>query len=291
MSEAVAFNLINEPWLRVRRRSGAVEHIPPWRINDRIADDPFTGFAWPRPDFNGASHEFLIGLLSTAAAPADDDEWENGWLTPLAPGELRQRFFQVAHAFNLDGPGPRFLQDLDPLDGAERKSVTALLIDAPGAETLRNNADLFVKRAGTPVLGRAAAAMALFTLSSYAPSGGAGHRTSLRGGGPLTTLIAADHHVFRETLWGRLWPNVETREQIATRSLDGDPSGDGSTVFPWLVSTRTSNPKAGGSQTTPQDVDPLQVYWGMPRRIRLLFEDAAGRRCELTGADDSVVVA
>lgn len=291
MSDPDAFNLIDESWLPVRRRSGAVEHIPPWRINDRIADDPFTGFAWPRPDFNGAAHEFLIGLLSTVAAPADDDEWDAGWLDPLAPEELRQRCAQVVHAFELDGSGPRFMQDRDPLDGAEYKHVVALLIDAPGAQTLRNNADLFVKRAGTPVLVRAAAAMALFTLSSYAPGGGAGHRTSLRGGGPLTTLIAADHHAFRETLWGRLWPNVETREQIADRGRDGDSSGEGSTVFPWLVATRTSNPKAGGSRTTPQDVDPLQVYWGMPRRIRLLFEEADGRRCELTGADEGVVVA
>ena len=109
------FNLIDEPWLPVRRRSGPVEHIPPWRINDRIAEDPFVFFAWPRPDFNGASHELLIGLLSTAAAPADDDEWEEWWRAPPGPEALRQRFATVAHAFDLhgpqlDGPGPRFLR-------------------------------------------------------------------------------------------------------------------------------------------------------------------------------------
>ena len=290
MSDA-AYNLIDEPWLPVRRRSGAVERIPPWRVNDGLTDDPFVRFAWPRPDFDGASHEFLIGLLSTAAAPADEDEWEHQWLAPPEPEALRQRFLRVADAFRLDGPGPRFLQDMDPLDGAEPKNAANLLIDAPGAQTLRNNTDIFVKRSGTMVLGRAAGAMALFTLQCYAPSGGAGHRTSLRGGGPLTTLVVSGRGQSADTLWGRLWPNVETREQVAARSgLDPTPQRSGSAAFPWLGPTRTSDPKADGGKTTPENVDPLQVYWGMPRRIRLVFEPAHGRPCSLTEVDDSMVV-
>ena len=165
------FNLIDASWLPVRRRSGAIERIPPWRINDRIGEDPIVAFDWPRPDFNGAAHELLIGLLSTAAAPEDDDEWEDWWREPPKPEILRERFARVAHAFDLDGNGPRFLQDLDPLEGADDKEIGALLIDAPGAQTLRNNADLFVKRGGAPVLSRATAAMALYTLNAYAPGG------------------------------------------------------------------------------------------------------------------------
>ncbi|MCY4599078.1 MAG: type I-E CRISPR-associated protein Cse1/CasA [Acidobacteria bacterium] len=283
------FNLITEPWLPVQRRSDRVEHIQPWRINERIGEDPFVAFAWPRPDFNGAAHELLIGLLCTAAAPADEDEWEKWWLDPPPPDVLQQRFLTVAHAFDLDGDGPRFLQDLDPLEGAENKDVAALLIDAPGAQTLRNNADLFVKRGATPVLSRAAAAMALFTLSSYAPSGGAGHRTSLRGGGPMTTLAVATHSRYGAALWGRLWPNVESREQLEARATEATTEHDPADIFPWLAPCRTSNPKAGGRPTTPSDVHPLQVYWGMPRRIRILFENAEGRRCGLTGAGDSLV--
>ena len=284
------FNLIEASWLPVRRRSGAIQRIAPWRINDRIGEDPIVAFAWPRPDFNGAAHEFLIGLLSTAAAPEDDD-WEDWWWNPPAPGILEERFARVAHAFDLDGPGPRFLQDLDPLEDADGKEIGALLIDAPGAQTLRNNADLFVKRGGAPILSRATAAMALYTLNAYAPSGGAGHRTSLRGGGPMTTLIIANHRDYGTTLWGRLWPNVEAREQIEGRASDVTVSDDPASVFPWLVPTRTSNPKAGGQRTTPGNVHPLQVYRGMPRRIRLLFENAKDRSCGLTGDKDSAIVA
>ena len=268
--------------------------IEPWRITERIGEDPCAAFAWPRPDFNGAAHEFLIGLLSTAAAPADDEAWDRWWREPPSADVLKQRFSTIVHAFNLDGPGPRFLQDLDPLEDAKDKEVAALLIDAPGEETLRDNADLFVKRGATPTLSRAAAAMALYTMSSYAPAGGGGgggHFTSLRGGGPMTTLAVADHPEHGRTLWGRLWPNVESREQIEARAVDATLDDDHKRIFPWLAPTRIYDPKAGGGQTTPRDVHPLQVYWGMPRRIRLMFEEAKGRKCELTAVEDSVVVA
>lgn len=290
-TDARPYNLIHAPWLPVRRRSGAVERIAPWGVTERIGeDDPIVAFAWPRPDFDGAAHEFMIGLLSTAAAPADEDERRESWANPPPPEELERRFAEVAHAFDLDGPGPRFMQDLDPLDGVKPKNVAALLIDSPGDQTLRNNADLFVKRGGAPALGRAAAAMALYLLNAFAPSGGAGHRTSLRGGGPMTTLVVARHDRFGDTLWGRLWPNVETAEQIEERrGGERAPSGPGA-VFPWLAPTRTSE-KMGGRPTTPGDVNPLQVYWGMPRRIRLEFESADGRVCGLTGAEDTQVVA
>ena len=290
MNEPDVFNLINAAWLPVRRRSGAVEHIQPWRVTDRIAEDPFVAFAWPRPDFNGAAHEFLIGLLSTAAAPGDDEEWEDWWQSPPAPEILEERYARIAHAFDLDGPGPRFLQDIDPLEDAENKEIAALLIDAPGAQTLRHNADLFVKRGGVLALSRAAAAMALFTLSAYAPAGGAGHRTSLRGGGPMTTLIVNDHEAYGATLWGRIWPNIESKRQISRRVVEAKDPDDLGSIFPWFVPTRTSNSKEGGRLTTPSDVHPLQVYWGMPRRIRFLFETARSRPCSLIDSQDSVVV-
>ena len=289
MTEAGSrYNLLREPWLPVVRESGATEWILPSGVNDGIDSDPIVGFAWPRPDFNGAAHEFLIGLLSTTTSPADEDEWEDWWLTPPPPGVLQQRFDEVAHAFDLDGPGARFLQDLDPLEHAESKQIAQLLIDAPGAQTLRHNADLFVKRDTSAVLGRASAAMALYTLSAYAPSGGAGHRTSIRGGGPMATLIVADGPNRRRTLWDRLWPNVETAEQIERRAPQLT-SRDATAIFPWLAPTRTSNKKENGRLTTPSDVHPLQVYWGMPRRIRLVFEDAQDRHCSLTDSKDRIV--
>lgn len=283
-----SFNLISRPWLPVKRASGASELVAPWQINDRIDEDPIVGFAWPRPDFNGAAHEFLIGLLATTVAPADEDDWQGWWFDPPTPEKLEEGLGRVAHAFNLDGAGPRFMQDIDPLDGGKTKSVGTLLMDAPGAETLENNADLFVKRGNVVALCRAAAAMALYTLNAYAPTGGVGHRTSLRGGGPMTTLVVAQHGQC-QTLWGRLWPNVETQEEIAERSTEATLPEEDALVFPWLAATRTSQ-KNGGKDTSQTDVHPLQAYWGMPRRIRLQFEDGGDRPCSLTNSRDAMVV-
>lgn len=283
-------NLVENPWIPARRADGSIEIIAPWQITDGIAGaNPFVGFAWPRADFDGVVHEFAIGLFSTAAAPADEDQWLDWWHEPPPPEILRQRFAGIASAFILDGGGPRFMQDRDELADFPEVEAGALLIDAPGENTLRKNADLFVKRGGVATLSRPAAAMALFTLQTYAPSGGQGHRTSLRGGGPLTTLAIGGRAERRATLWDRLWPNVETREAIENRRV-GIAQSSPERIFPWLAPTRISDPKAQGRPTSPPDVDPLQVYWGMPRRIRLLFEPGEGRRCDLTGAVDEIVV-
>jgi CRISPR system Cascade subunit CasA len=53
-------------------------------------------------------------------------------------------------------------------------------------------------------------------------------------------------------------------------------------IFPWLAPTRTSEAKIG-TTTTPLDTNPLQMYWGMPRRIRLDWEFITEGDCDLCG--------
>lgn len=275
-----AFNLIHEQWLPILRASGRSARIAPWQVVDGIGSDPVVAFDWPRADFNGAALEFLIGLLATACPPKDEEGWIELWEVPPAPEMLRSAFDAIAHAFDVDGEGARFLQDIDPLADAEPVDIGALLIDQPGGQTLRLNKDHFVKRGGVSVMARATAAMALYTLQTYAPSGGQGHRTSMRGGGPLITLIAPDRAGQPETLWHLLWANVEERRRPAAAS-------DAPAVFPWLAPTLTSEKD---KVVTTDNAHILQAHWGMPRRIRLVFEPAEGRICNLTGQPDPVVV-
>ena len=283
-----SFNLLTTSWLPMKRRSGRTEYTKPCQITESLNSDPFVSFAWPRPDFNGASHELLIGLLSTSYIAKNDEDWHELWIDPPSPEELQDRLTHFQSAFDLCGSSARFFQDIDKLESAKPKQVSELLIASPGDQTIRQNTDHFVKRGQTPLLCRSAAAMALYTLNTYAPAGGAGHRTSLRGGGPLTTITTFNHR-YGDTLWSRIWPNVETKEQVESRSGIED-SCELSSIFPWLAATRTSNPKQGGVQTTPSDVHPLQVYWAMPRRIRLEFSNHNERRCSLTGRSDTVTV-
>lgn len=267
-------NLITDPWLPVRRLRSGRRTIRPAQLTETIDEDPVIAIDWPRPDFRITTLELFIGLLATAYPPLEHETWLKLWDKPPDPNTLNAAFSSIAHAFVLDGDGPRFLQDFEDLV-SDAEPIERLLIEAPGASTTHHNTDLLVHRNRVASLGRGAAAIALFTFQSWAPAGGAGNRVGLRGGGPLTTLVRPRGEV---SLWHLLWANVPCGIPPTTAELPR--------VFPWLAPTVTSE---GARVVTPQNAHPLQCWWGMPRRIRLDFsvEDTPGQ-CDLTGSVDAV---
>jgi CRISPR system Cascade subunit CasA len=270
-------NLLEASWLTTTSHNGHISHIP---VNG-ISDKSICGIAAPRADFKGALYQFLIGLLQTACTPSDRKAWLKWWNEPPGPNELEQAFAHLQEAFALDADNgkPAFMQDLNLPEG-EEKGIAALLIEAPGGKTLRDNQDHFIKRGTVEKMSPWWAAMALFTLQINAPSGGVGHRVSLRGGGPLTTLVLPPERSDYDTLWHRLWLNVLTRDEVA--KLPGNPElTDMSAIFPWLAKTRTSEKK--GMETWPEQVHPMQTFWCMPRRIHLDWEDTKGGFCDIDG--------
>lgn len=288
-------NLISDAWLPVIRAGGAMEKIAPWQIAERA--DPVMELNAPRPDFQGALYQFLIGLLQTCYAPADHDAWLELWEDMPQADILRSRFESIVTAFELDDPeGPAFMQDFEGIKGlfntvkfSGKKAkkdeecyscVSTLLIDAPKENTLKKNKDLFVKRDSVTRLCSSCAATALFTLQINAPSGGAGHRVGLRGGGPLTSLVRPDDGAL---LWRKIWLNVLDEESLVRSEKKPSPG-----VFPWLAPTRVSG--KGGTSTRPEDVHPLHVYWGMPRRIRLRFEPGQNQCCDICEGHDGPFV-
>ncbi len=246
-----------------------------------ITDAAWTDIWSPRPDFRGAAYQFLIGVLQTALAPEDQEHWQELWDTPPTEAELQAALAPYASAFNLDGNSWRFMQDND-LGDVESKSIANLLIESPGDNTIRKNRDHFIKRGRVEQTCPACAAMALFTLQVNAPGGGSGHRASLRGGGPLTTLLVPN--VADVILWQKLWLNVLPQDALAYGS-----SRCLSDVLPWVGKTRTSEAKTG-IESTPEHVHRLQAYWSTPRRISLEIEVAPDSRCDLCGADTDEVV-
>lgn len=279
----MAYNLIDEQWIPVVRESGKVELIAPAEVVER--EDPPLRIASPRPDFDGALLEFLVGLLQTAAAPETERAWEKELEKPPSVEALRKRFEAVREAFFLDGDGPRFMQDLtvgkDPKASAE--PVGALLIDRIGESGLDESPTLFAKPGLVEKLGYPAAAAALMALQSYAPAGGRGQLTSLRGGGPLTTLVVSSD------LWTSAWSNVLPRSEFEAL-VPGDASKDSlAATFPWMGKTRTSE-SSGGEATLPKSVHPLQHLWGLPRRVRLVVGEAEAGTCAVSGAAGLPVV-
>lgn len=243
----MSLNLIRDSWIPVSTFSGPRTIRP-----DQIAESDVLFPDWPRADLNIACLELLIGLVALADPPASREDWR-ARRSPDA-GRLRERLAPLAPAFDLDGAGPRFLQDLEALAG-EVSSPDMLFIDSAGENAARKNADLMVRRDRYPALDPALAAMTLYTLQAWAPSGGAGNRTSMRGGGPLVTLVEPRPGC---TLWDLVWANVP----------QGVPKG--ADVLPWMRPTRVSDT---GHQVHDVGADAIEAFFGMPRRLRLVFEE------------------
>lgn len=272
----VPISLIDTPWIPVRRQGGTQDWISPLQIGD----PDILALDARRADFNGALAQFLIGLLQTSTPMDSQEEWE-AWLdAPPGTEALTAWFEPVREAFNLDGEGARFMQDLTlKPEEAETKSVAALLLESPGEKALRDNADHFVKRGTVGKVCPPCVAQALLTLQVNAPSGGAGHRTSLRGGGPLTTLVISAQEAER-SLWRDLWLNV--RERSSFLSQGGDPEKSAPMFsFPWM--TEIISLQAAKGEFSPLQGHPAHVFWAMPRRIRLDFDGCGEGTCDLCG--------
>ena len=280
-------NLIYDAWIPIRRESGKQELIAPWQLTE--TDDPVVALNAPRPDFNGALNQFLIGLLQTAATPDDGHKWLDWLEEPPSAEMLKEYFSQYAYAFELQSEKGSFMQDFEPLEVTSASNLAELLIDSPGGNTAKLNKDHFVKRGLVERVCPSCVATALFSLQINAPAGGQGHRTSLRGGGPLTTLVILDGNSdLPNDLWRTLWLNVLEQQQVD--ALSGDEHKTSSTdIFPWLAKTRTSE-KNTGTKTTPVDTHPLQMYWGMPRRIRVLWEQTQSGCCDLCDIESDHLV-
>ena len=264
-------NLITMPWLPVIRLSGARAVIAPTQLTTHFDDDPIVALNFSRPDFNAAVSEFLIGLFAVAMPPENKAGWLTVWNTPPDQETLETKFAPLVFAMNLIGEGPCVFQDFDLLDTQKPNPIAGLLINAPGANTVKNYQDFFVKDNSDFSLSQGEAAAALITLQTYAPSGGAGHRTSMRGGGPLTVLArpvrARSGHAYndesRMTLFDLIWANVP---EGAIPALD-------QYLFAWLGPTPTSESK---QIMLPEKYPPQHAFFGMPRRIRLAEPDSKG---------------
>jgi CRISPR system Cascade subunit CasA len=275
-------NLINDAWIPVSRADGAQEKIEPWRITENIADDRrrILAVASPRPDFDGALVQFLIGLLQTTCTPRDRSTWRSWREKPPSADQLKALFGPTEKAFNLySEEGPLFMQERLGVR-AEEHPVAYLLIGSPTDATLKQNTDHFQKR---PIrkecLCTSCAAMALYTLQTFAPSGGGGGDgkfTGVRGGGPMTTLILGD------SLWETVWLNVIAVKPFSVRPPDEK-------TFPWLnLDAFITGPRPVKTIHS-VNMNPEHVFWGMPRRIQLQFSsDSAAatdhdRLCSLCG--------
>ncbi|MFZ5569201.1 MAG: type I-E CRISPR-associated protein Cse1/CasA [Thermodesulfobacteriota bacterium] len=269
-------NLITDPWIPVIRADDKPDTIMPWQIAE--PENPVVEITAPRPDFQGAIYQFLIGLLQTCFAPEDEDAWKDYWEKLPSATDLRAALEKEKDAFSIDfSNGAGFMQDHDDFEG-EWLPIEDLIGGALSDNTRKENKDLFVKSRQIVLVSPYWAALALYNLQITGVLAWGKHRVGLRGNAPLTTLIMPySNQCF---LWQKLWLNVIYKEDMDL--IPGDPEKKSfADIFPWMEKTRTSPNK---ESTSPSDANPMQHYWAMPRRIRLKIEPVKGQ-CDVSGDD------
>jgi len=267
-------NLIDDRWIPIRRANGSTDKIAPCEITQDIHDEKrkIIAVTSPRPDFDGALTQFLIGLLQTACTPETEDAWWDWREKPPLPDTLKVCFEPYEEAFTIyenktiidtKDDSKLFMQEL--LAGNNRAKphpVSYLLIGAPTDNALKTNTDHFQKRPKLEeFMCKNCVAAALYTLQTYAPSGGGGgdgKATSLRGGGPLSTIILGNN------LWETVWLNVIVSKVFAKRQCNEK-------TFPWLNIKHFISDQIQVKTIHSQEMSPEHVFWGMPRRIQLNF--------------------
>jgi CRISPR system Cascade subunit CasA len=264
-------NLLTDPWIPVKTARGVETFICFTDLAN--LEDPPIAFASVRPDFDGALAQFCIGVFQTLLRPAAHSQWAQFLSKPWKPLDLEKSFAPYTEYFELTNPsGPAFMQDFDPELGGRGKDepLTGLIINMPGENTEKNNATLFVKAQEHMHVSLPTAAMMLLTLQINAPAGGAGHRTGLRGGGPLTTLVWPQQRRdgSTTTLLERLWCNVlPVPESERPASMEAFKSS-----LPWSVPTNYSTK----GETAVSHWLGSWCYWATPRPIRLVLSDTTG---------------
>ncbi|AMX01709.1 type I-E CRISPR-associated protein Cse1/CasA [Microbulbifer thermotolerans] len=262
-------NLLIAPWLPFRRRDGSQEYLPV----TAMVDPEIIDLALPREDFQGAAYQFLIGLLQTAMAPEDKEEWVRLYQTPPSIDELREVLEKWQPAFELDSAGPAFMQDFDLLEDSKASSIEIILVDSPGDNAKKQNRDFFVKGRSNPKFCKACTAISLYNFNSTGQAIGARYRTGLRGGGPITTVVMPVEK--NSSLWEKLWLNVIDIEFLGCEK----PSVESSHTFPWMGPTRTSE---NDEEVLFDQVHPVHMYWAMPQRMRVIFLSEDGL-CDICG--------
>ncbi len=270
-------NLLTDRWLTVRLANGDTEKIAP----KEIGREDILDIAAPRADFRGALYQFLIGLLQTAFAPESLKEWRKWWREPPAPEMLATAFEPYSAAFVVNAPmgEPAFMQDLQ-LTLDEVIQIEELLFGSPGKNTRDLNIDHFIKRSSITKVSAHWAAILLYSHQINTAGSGPGHRVTLRGGGPLTTLVLPPESSSPRPFWQRLWLNILPSDHFS--QIHGNHELKAlADIFPWMAPTRTSEKN---QKTLPSDVNPLQMYWPMPARIRVAWESSGEDMiCDISG--------
>jgi CRISPR system Cascade subunit CasA len=268
----MTFNLITNQWIPVRLKDDSIKYIAPYEIGNT----DIIALATARSDFDMSTTEFLIGLYQTVAAPKDRNAWQQNWDNIPSSEVLKDQLIRYANCFNIDGDGPRFMQDCTVVDDVEHTTngIGDLILDTYDEKDVIPDSDLFRKHRSISTLCESCLAMTVLTLQMHASKGGSGHYTSIRGGSALTAVLVGD------CLWHTIWLNVINKEDF-NKYVKNDNINNTApeSIFPWMSAARNCS---STDIIHPVEYSPYRIYWARPRRIALSTEQLACK-CDICG--------
>jgi CRISPR system Cascade subunit CasA len=201
-------NLLEDAWIPVRADGGTGAFLL-LTYREVLCQPGDWQVSLPRDDLELACVQLLVCMTQVMFLPEDDQVLRARLSVPLTPEEFAAGVEPCRDWFDLDHPTQPFMQSRG-VRAAEDTPVQKLLIGLPEG----NNHAFFNEAGEVHYLSGPLAAIALFNQASNSPSFGGGFKGSLRGGAPITTLVAGEN--LRDTIWR----NVLTRPRIAERQIE-----------------------------------------------------------------------
>lgn len=200
-------NLLEDAWIPVRADGGAgTFRLLPYR--ELLCNAGNWQVSLPRDDLELACVQLLVCMTQVMFMPEDVPALRARLDSVLSPEAFAAGVAPCRDWFDLDHPTHPFMQTRG-VKASKDTPIQKLLIGLPEG----NNHAFFNEAGEVRRLSGPLAAIGLFNQASNSPSFGGGFKGSLRGGAPVTTLVAGG------TLRDTVWRNVLTRPRVAERQI------------------------------------------------------------------------
>ncbi len=200
-------DLLTDNWIPVRA-DGGTRTFRLLSYRELLCEPGDWQVSLPRDDLELACVQLLVCMTQVMFLPEDDRALRSRLAAPLSPEKFAAGVEPCRDWFDLDHLTQPFMQSRG-VKATEDTPIQKLLIGLPEG----NNHAFFNEAGEVRRLSGPLAAIGLFNQASNSPSFGGGFKGSLRGGAPVTTLVAGKN--LRETVWR----NVLTRPRIAQRQI------------------------------------------------------------------------
>lgn len=207
-------NLLSDPWIPVRDESDAGD----FRLltyQELLCEPGTWQVSLPRDDLELACVQLLVCMTQVMFLPEDDRTLRKRLAEPLPRKDFDAGVASCREWFDLDHPTQPFMQSRG-VEAADETPIQKLLIGLPEG----NNHAFFNEVGEVRNLSGPVAAIALFNQASNSPSFGGGFKGSLRGGAPITTLVAGKTDNLREMIWLNVLTLPRIQERLPRWTLD-----------------------------------------------------------------------